>query len=143
MVCLGNICRSPLAEGILKEKLPNNLFTVDSAGTAGFHIGRPPDPRSIDVAAQNGISIGHLKAREFTPADFRKFDKIYVMDRQNLSQVQSLAATPEEENKVTLIMESEEIPDPYYGGVEDFKTVFDLLNTACNARRDQLLKNLS
>jgi len=65
------------------------------------------------------------------------------MDRQNLSQVQSLAASPEEENKVTLLMESEEIPDPYYGGVEDFKTVFDLLNTACNARRDQLLKNLS
>lgn len=142
MVCLGNICRSPLAEGILREKLPHALFTIDSAGTAGFHIGRSPDPRSIDVAAQNGISIGHLKARKFTTADFRKFDKIYVMDLQNLSHVLSLASNDEEEKKVALLIASGEVPDPYYGDMEDFKAVFDLINQACNTRRDQLINKL-
>ena len=70
MVCLGNICRSPLAEGILKNKLPKNNFRVDSAGTAGYHIGRAPDIRSIEIAAQNGIDISNQKARKFTPDDF-------------------------------------------------------------------------
>ena len=80
MVCLGNICRSPLAEGILKSKLPQDRFSVESAGTAGYHIGRAPDSRSIEVAAQNGIDISSQKARKFSPDDFDRFDKIFVMD---------------------------------------------------------------
>ncbi len=87
MVCLGNICRSPLAEGILKNKLPKNNFRVDSAGTSGYHIGRAPDIRSIEIAAQNGIDISNQKARKFTPDDFDQFDKIFAMDCSNLNHI--------------------------------------------------------
>ena len=124
MVCLGNICRSPLAEGILKNKLPLDRFKVDSAGTAGFHIGRSPDHRSIEVAAQNGIDISRQKARKFTPNDFKEFNKIYVMDHANLANVLQMASTPEDRNKVALLLETDEVPDPYYENEEGFKTVF-------------------
>ena len=132
MVCLGNICRSPLAEGILKNKLPLDRFKVDSAGTAGFHIGRSPDHRSIEVAAQNGIDISRQKARKFTPNYFREFNKIYVMDHANLEDVLQKAPTPEDRNKVALLLETDEVPDPYYKNEEGFKTVFKLINQACN-----------
>ena len=91
MVCLGNICRSPLAEGILKSKLPHDHFKVDSAGTAAYHIGNPPDKRSIAVAAQNGIDISHQKARKFSQDDFDHFDKIFVMDHSNLDNIMQMA----------------------------------------------------
>jgi len=141
MVCLGNICRSPLAEGILKNKLPLDRFKVDSAGTAGFHIGRSPDHRSIEVAAQNGIDISRQKARKFTPNDFKEFNKIYVMDHANLADVLQMASTPEDRNKVALLLETDEVPDPYYENEEGFKTVFRLIDQACN-RLTNKLQNL-
>ncbi len=141
MVCLGNICRSPLAEGILKNKLPLDRFKVDSAGTAGFHIGRSPDHRSIEVAAQNGIDISGQKARKFTPNDFKEFNKIYVMDHANLADVLQMASTPEDRNKVALLLETDEVPDPYYENEEGFKTVFRLIDQACN-RLTNKLQNL-
>jgi protein-tyrosine phosphatase len=141
MVCLGNICRSPLAEGILKNKLPLDRFKVDSAGTAGFHIGRSPDHRSIEVAAQNGIDISRQKARKFTPNDFKEFNKIYVMDHANLADVLQIASTPEDRNKVALLLETVEVPDPYYENEEGFKTVFRLIDQACY-RLTNKLQNL-
>ena len=138
MVCLGNICRSPLAEGILKNKLPLDRFKVDSAGTAGFHIGRSPDHRSIEVAAQNGIDISRQKARKFTPNDFKEFNKIYVMDHANLANVLQMASTPEDRNKVALLLETDEVPDPYYENEEGFKTVFRLIDQACNCLTNKL-----
>jgi len=141
MVCLGNICRFPLAEGILKNKLPLDRFKVDSAGTAGFHIGRSPDHRSIEVAAQNGIDISRQKARKFTPNDFKEFNKIYVMDHANLADVLQMASTPEDRNKVALLLETDEVPDPYYENEEGFKTVFRLIDQACN-RLTNKLQNL-
>jgi protein-tyrosine phosphatase len=141
MVCLGNICRSPLAEGILKNKLPLDRFKVDSAGTAGFHIGRSPDHRSIEVAAQNGIDISRQKARKFTPNDFKEFNKIYVMDHANLADVLQMASTPEDRNKVALLLETVEVPDPYYENEEGFKTVFRLIDQACD-RLTNKLQNL-
>lgn len=138
MVCLGNICRSPLAEGILKNKLPLDRFKVDSAGTAGFHIGRSPDHRSIEVAAQNGIDISGQKARKFTPNDFKEFNKIYVMDHANLADVLQMASTPEDRNKVALLLETDEVPDPYYENEEGFKTVFRLIDQACNCLTNKL-----
>ena len=141
MVCLGNICRSPLAEGILKNKLPLDRFKVDSAGTAGFHIGRSPDHRSIEVAAQNGIDISRQKARKFTPNDFKEFNKIYVMDHANLADVLQMASTLEDRNKVALLLETVEVPDPYYENEEGFKTVFRLIDQACD-RLTNKLQNL-
>ena len=141
MVCLGNICRSPLAEGILKSKLPSSHFHVDSAGTAGFHIGKSPDHRSIKVAANHGIDISHQQARAFQTVDFNRFDRIYVMDRNNLENIKLLAETQEEKNKVCLILEIEEVPEPYYGDENDFKKVFDLLNNACNKIKSDLISS--
>jgi protein-tyrosine phosphatase len=143
MVCLGNICRSPLAEGILKSKLPLDRFSVESAGTAGYHIGRAPDSRSIEVAAENGIDISSQKARKFSPDDFDRFDKIFVMDRSNLRNVKQMALTPEDQNKVTLLLENVEVPDPYYGNENGFKKVFDLIDQACEQLSDTLQKTRS
>jgi protein-tyrosine phosphatase len=138
MVCLGNICRSPLAEGILKSKLPEDRFRVDSAGTAGYHIGHAPDPRSIEIAAKNGIDISNQKARKFIADDFHKFDKIFVMDRSNLSNVNQLAVSEQDKSKIALLMENDEVPDPYYGNQDGFKKVFDLIDQACEQHADQL-----
>ena len=87
MVCLGNICRSPIAHGIMADILPNSF--IDSAGTGSYHIGSPPDPRSIQVAQDNGIDISHQSARQFQSSDFTKFDHIFVMDRQNFNNTNS------------------------------------------------------
>jgi protein-tyrosine phosphatase len=87
MVCLGNICRSPLAEGILKSKLPKEFFIIDSAGTANYHIGRSPDPRSVAVAREHGLNISKLRGRQFEVLDFDRFDFIYVMDKSNSDNV--------------------------------------------------------
>ena len=140
MVCLGNICRSPLAEGILQSKLPNDRFGVDSAGTAGYHIGRAPDRRSIEVAAQNGIDISHQKARKFSQDDFDRFDKIFVMDHSNLMTVKQMALTPDDLNKVTLLLGEDQVPDPYYGNEDGFKAVFELIDQACVQLSEELQK---
>ncbi|MEC8637324.1 MAG: low molecular weight protein-tyrosine-phosphatase [Bacteroidota bacterium] len=135
MVCLGNICRSPLAHGIMAQMLPDSF--VDSAGTGSYHIGSPPDRRSIEVAKHNGIDIRYQSARQFEPKDFDDFDHIYVMDQQNYRDVVAQANTPAEVDKVELICEAADmgsmhVPDPYYGGDDGFQKVFDLVNHACD-----------
>lgn len=138
MVCLGNICRSPLAEGILASKVdPDHVF-VDSAGTGGYHIGKPPDRRSIAVARKYGLGISHQRCRQFSKADFAAFDLIYVMDRSNFSNVARLAPTTEEAQKVKLLLEEvplgiSEVPDPYYGGADGFEDVYQMIDRACEA----------
>lgn len=129
MVCLGNICRSPLAEGILKSKLNAN-FEVDSAGTAAYHVGNPPDQRSIAVAQQFGIDISQQRARQFKKDDFNSFDLIFVMDQNNYNNIVELAI-PAQRRKVHLLRENNEVPDPYYGDASAFEAVFHLIDTAC------------
>tara|TARA_A100001015_G_scaffold23584_1_gene26625 strand:+ start:248 stop:670 length:423 start_codon:yes stop_codon:yes gene_type:complete len=139
MVCLGNICRSPLAEGVLKSKLSSNHFRIDSAATASFHIGKSPDHRSIKIAADHGIDISLQKARVFKLEDFNLFDRIYVMDRNNLKIIKQLSETPEQRDKVSLILENEDLQDPYYGDESNFKIVFELLNEACEKIKFDLI----
>ena len=137
MVCLGNICRSPLAEGILKDKSKHLDITVDSAGTAGYHIGSAPDFRSIEIAQAHGIDITQQRARQVNSKDFQKFDLIYAMDKQNYSNLISLASNEKERNKVKMILNEvnnnkyESVPDPYYGIENGFKKVFSMLEDAC------------
>ena len=135
MVCLGNICRSPLAEGILKSKSKNII--VDSAGTAGYHIGNKPDIRSIEIAEKYNLDISDQRARQFNTNDFNIYDKIYAMDNDNYSRIISLAENQKEIDKVDLILNEsypnqyKSVPDPYYGGEKGFENIFHLLNNAC------------
>jgi len=144
MVCLGNICRSPLAEGILKSKVSDSDFIIDSAGTGGWHIGELPDSRSIEVARINQIDITDQSCRKFVYQDFQDFDLIYVMDKSNMADVLSLAKNDEDRMKVTLILDElypgkfKEVPDPYYGGGNGFEKVFVMLDAAC----DQIVNKL-
>ena len=103
MVCLGNICRSPMAEGILKSKLDDTIFFVDSAGTGSWHVGNKPDARSIAVTKAHQIDISNQRARQFSYQDFKNFDHIFVMDQSNKKNVLTLAKTQEDQNKVHLI----------------------------------------
>jgi len=144
MVCLGNICRSPLAEGILKSKLPNTKFTIDSAGTANYHVDDVPDRRSIAVARKYGIDISHLKGRQFKVNDFDVFDIIYVMDESNYRNVMELAKNEHDEAKVKFILneiypnQNYDVPDPYYGGEQGFENVYKMLDEACSIIADKL-----
>lgn len=136
MVCLGNICRSPLAEGILKSKIDATKVYVDSAGTAGYHVGNPPDPRSINTAMNHGINIANQRCRQFAQEDFEKFDAIYVMDNDNFIDLMAQANSSKAKSKVKLLLEettltNKEVPDPYYGGEDGFETVFQLISIAC------------
>lgn len=137
MVCLGNICRSPLAEGILKSKINSDSIFVDSAGTGAWHSGELPDKRSIAVAKKYGVDLTDQRARLFLVEDFDRFDKIYVMDKTNYVSVCKLAPSPEYIDKVELILnesnpgENLEVPDPYYGGDNGFDNVYNMLNDAC------------
>ncbi len=136
MVCLGNICRSPLAEGILRSKLSED-FIVDSAGTGGWHAGELPDKRSIATAKNRGLDITNQRARQFKRSDFDTFDHIFVMDNSNYKDVLALAPNEEAKSKVKLILneifpnENVDVPDPYYGGQDGFENVFDILDQAC------------
>lgn len=140
MVCLGNICRSPLAEGILRNKAEKlNLdIDIDSAGTSNYHIGQHPDNRTVLNAKQHGIDISKLKGRQFQVEDFDKFDTIFVMDSSNYSDVISLARNENDKNKVELILNrvypnsNMAVPDPYFGGEQGFENVFILLEKACD-----------
>lgn len=145
MVCLGNICRSPLAEGILASKADPEHLLVDSAGTAGYHVGNPPDPRSIEVAASHGIDIRRQRCRRFSSTDFDRFDYIFAMDRENLIHLQELARSEADLKKVSLLLEAaglpaEEVPDPYYGGDEGFQRVFEMIDTATDRLLNSLLR---
>ena len=104
MVCLGNICRSPLAEGILKSKLPENIFFVDSAGTSNYHIGEHPDRRSIEIAKKYSIDISKQKGRQFNSSDFKEFDYIYAMDSDNYRNIINLSRNTKDRSKVKLIL---------------------------------------
>ncbi len=138
MVCLGNICRSPLAEGILKSKLFRANVLIDSAGTGSYHLDQKPDNRSINIAKINGIDITDQRARKFTVKDFDKFDLIYVMDNVNYRDVIGMARNEEDIKKVNMILnevfpnENLDVPDPYTGGDFGFKNVYKMLDEACN-----------
>lgn len=145
MVCLGNICRSPMAEGILRHKLRamNVEFETDSAGTIAMHTGEAPDLRMQKTALKNGIDISDLRARQFVQKDFDDFDLIFAMDQSNFKNILTLARNDADRNKVKLILnesfpgEDREVPDPYFGGQEGFQHVFDLLDETT----DQLINN--
>jgi len=144
MVCLGNICRSPLAEGILAHKTKQLEIKVDSAGTAAYHIGKLPDKRSIEIADKYNINLRNQRARQFSRIDFDKFDIIYAMDTNNLAHLISLTETKKELKKIRLILNEinpgacESVPDPYYGGENGFQNAYNMLNEAC----DKIVKNL-
>lgn len=145
MVCLGNICRSPLAEGIMRAKLfGRNNYEVDSAGTGGWHVGDPPDPRSVAIAKEMGLDITGQRGRQFNVADFDRFDHIFVMDNSNHRDLLKLARTEHDKQKVSLILdtlfpaENVDVPDPYYGGNDGFAKVYDMLDQACEILKERL-----
>jgi protein-tyrosine phosphatase len=144
MVCLGNICRSPLAEGILKSKVDESKVFVDSAGTGDYHIDDSPDPRSIAIAKKNNLDITYQRGRQFQAEDFDKFDRIYVMDNSNFKDVISLSRNDDDRAKVQLILdeifpaENVDVPDPYFGGEHGFENVYQMLDEACEKIAAQL-----
>jgi protein-tyrosine phosphatase len=144
MVCLGNICRSPLAEGILQSKVDASQVYVDSAGTGSWHVGHAPDPRSIAVAKQHGLDITQQRGRQFSEEDFVNFDHIFVMDISNKENVLKLAKTTRDKQKVQLILdcifpnENVDVPDPYYGGDMGFENVYKMLDSACDCIAEKL-----
>lgn len=137
MVCLGNICRSPLAEGILKSKTFLKNIEVDSAGTGNYHVGGLPDKRSIAIAKEYNLDITNQRARQFTVNDFDNFDIIYAMDNSNYKNIIKMARNDEDKQKVKLILnevfpdENLDVPDPYMGGKHGFATVYAMLDQAC------------
>lgn len=140
MVCLGNICRSPLAEGILRHKVEQHHLSwqIDSAGTSGWHSGETPDKRSIEIASKNGIDISKQHSRKLYGFDLEEFDIIYAMDKSNYNDIVSMAKNESERLKVKLILNeiaphNNEVPDPYYGDENGFENVFNMLNKACDA----------
>ena len=145
MVCLGNICRSPLAEGILSHKLTerNLNWIVDSAGTSAFHQGEKPDARSIAVALENNIDINFQRSRPFLKEDLNFYDLILVMDQENYNNVLALSENVDQRNKVKMILnysfpnQNKAVPDPYYHG--GFDHVFQLLDDACEKVLESLV----
>ncbi len=139
MVCLGNICRSPLAEGILQQKVKkvNLQWLIDSAGTAGYHIGEQPHTLSQKVSLLNGIDISGQHCRQFTKQDMLDFDLIFVMDTSNYADVKKISGEYWNPNKTKLLLnelypgEDKSVPDPWYGIEENYHTVFQLIEKAC------------
>jgi protein-tyrosine phosphatase len=148
MVCLGNICRSPMADGLLRKKVKDNglAVEVDSAGTGDWHVGDPPDERMRITAKANGLSIDELRGRQFEVSDFDRFDQIYVMDHSNYENVVALARNKQDKEKVDLLLnlsnpnKNIEVPDPYFGGEEGFQQVFNLIDQATDRLIEQLKK---
>lgn len=147
MVCLGNICRSPMADGLMRKKVSDHKLQaiVDSAGTANYHVGGAPDTRMTATARNKGIDISGLKARQFEVTDFDTFDMIYVMDQSNYANVVGLARNESDIQKVELILDllpdvnEAEVPDPYYGGQDGFEHVYDLLDKSTDIILNKLL----
>jgi protein-tyrosine phosphatase len=145
-VCLGNICRSAIAEGILIDKVKTEDLNieVDSAGTSDYHIGEAPDKRMQQKAIEHGLNISYQKGRQFIKADFDEFDYIFAMDESNKENILRLSRTEEDINKVALFLEENHpdknlnVPDPYYGGTQGFEDVYQMLDIAC----DNFIKNL-
>ena len=144
MVCLGNICRSPLAQGLLESKVNESKVYTDSAGTAAYHVGNSPDERSIEVAKKYGIYINNQRARKFVIEDFEKFSIIYAMDESNYQNILMLARNKDDENKVKMILnevypsKNLSVPDPYYGGNQGFENVYNMLDKACEIIADRM-----
>lgn len=144
MVCLGNICRSPLAEGILKSKIFLKNVEVDSAGTGNYHVGGLPDKRSVSIAKEYNIDITDQRARQFAVVDFDNFDIIYAMDTSNHKNILRLARNAGDKQKVKLILnelfpdENLDVPDPYTGGKHSFATVYMMLEQACEIIANKL-----
>lgn len=144
MVCLGNICRSPLAEGLLKSKLNQSEFYVDSAGTGSWHIGQQPDKRAIEVADRHYLNISEQRGRQFSVDDFERFDYIFAMDLENYKNILEMAPNNQAKQKVKMIMdvlfpdENLDVPDPYTGGIFQFEQVFDILDKATDKLAAQL-----
>ncbi len=141
MVCLGNICRSPLAEGIMQHLADEQHLNweIDSAGTGNWHVGQGPDRRSTHVARGRGVDISRQVCRQFKVSDFEAFNHILVMDKNNLADVLALAPDTQAAQKVKLLLGDKEVPDPYYDD-ELFEPVFDLIEDGCKAIIEQLNK---
>lgn len=142
-VCLGNICRSPMAEGIfralIEERGLTDDFVIDSAGTGAWHAGNPPDPRSVETAASHGIDISAQRARQVVPADFQDFHTIVAMDRSNLNTLKSRAeAGATARIRLLLTGPGTDVPDPYFGGPEGFDDVYRLVQSGCGTLLDEL-----
>ncbi len=149
MVCLGNICRSPIAEVLLSSKLPKDTFIVDSCGTGNWHIGKQPDLRSIAVTKKYGLDISIQKCRQIESADFDTFDYIYVMDGSNYADVVALSKNETQKNKVALILnelfpnENMDVPDPYFGLENGFELVYKMLDETCEIIAKKLIEKHS
>lgn len=147
MVCLGNICRSPLAEGILQSKVDPEQVFVDSAGTGDWHVGNRPDSRSIAVAQKYGLDISSQHCRQFTTTDFDEFDLIYVMDKSNFRNVIAKARNATDSSIIKLLLsESDtsetEVPDPYYDSENGFDKVYHMIDQACDKIANKLAHNI-
>src|SRR3954471_23362395 len=133
-VCMGNICRSPTAEGVLRrlvrEEGLEDRVEIDSAGTGGWHAGAPPDERATEAARRRGLDLAGA-ARQVEPADFERFDLILAMDRDNLAELRRLAPDDEARGKLRLLLGDRDVPDPYYGGERGFEDVLDLVEAGC------------
>jgi len=148
-VCTGNICRSPTAEAIFRKLAADAgmavAVTADSAGTHGYHVGEPPDPRAQEAAAKRGYDLSALRARRFEQADFQRFDLILAMDRDHYSILSNMARHSAG-HKLKLMMSyarrfaDEEVPDPYYGGSQGFERVLDMLEDAARGLLESLRK---
>lgn len=148
-VCMGNICRSPTAEGaftkLINERRLSGRFRIDSAGTHDYHIGKSPDPRSRQAAASRGIDLSRLRARQVRPADFEEFDYILAMDADNLRDLKALCPDPQT-CRVGLLLDYaphlgvREVPDPYFGGPQGFERVLDLVEVAALGLLDAVLQ---
>ena len=149
-VCLGNICRSPTAEGIFRGLVAARglagAFTIDSAGTGDWHVGEPPDPRTVETAKRHGLALDH-RARQFRYPDYARFDYVLAMDRANLRALESMVRHPSEQQKLSLLRDHDpasakgsDVPDPYYGGPDGFETPFAICRAACAALLDELVR---
>lgn len=149
MVCMGNICRSPMADGIMRHKIKLHGLDalVDSAGTISLHAGENPDTRATKCLLDKGIDIRNLVARPFTKQDFKNFDFIFVMDNENYRAIQNLADTVEEMQKVDFLMNlvkpgaNTAVPDPYYGGNEGFENVYRMIDEATDILIEKIKKS--
>jgi protein-tyrosine phosphatase len=157
MICMGNICRSPTAEAVLRHQLQRaglaDQVEVDSAGTHGYHVGSPPDPRSQEHAALRGYDLAPLRARQVTALDFRDFDLLLAMDADNFAMLRHNCPSPELQSRVALLLDflprgsshmgTVAVPDPYYGGEQGFRHVLDLVESACEGLVDHLQQRLA
>jgi protein-tyrosine phosphatase len=140
-VCMGNICRSPTAEGVMRRLIADagleDVVEVDSAGTGGWHAGEPPDARATAAARRRGVTL-EGGARQVRPDDFDQFDLIVAMDRENLRDLQAMAPDEGAREKLRLLAPDQDVPDPYYGGDRGFETVLDMVGAACRDLLDEL-----